>query len=155
MFLFRVFFVLQRKKCLNKLSAMNARGEEMPIISRENLIGAWAFLFGVVLAVVVGIVRIFAGSGARTHPLILGVLALLGLVAGYFVAEKESKTFLLAAVALVIVSFAGIQGLVLDAAIRGIEIGKIVSSILGALLVLFVPATIVVALKTVFSISKG
>ncbi|MEK6819280.1 MAG: hypothetical protein AABY10_05100, partial [Nanoarchaeota archaeon] len=115
----------------------------MPIKYRENLIGAWAFLMGMVLAVLVGI---FAGN--RTNPLILGIMAVLGLVVGYFVSEKEVQTFLLASVSLVIVSFAGIQGLFLDAAIRGVAIGKIVSSILGAFLVLFVPATIIVALKT-------
>lgn len=122
----------------------------MPIRSRENLIGAWAFFAGIVLAVLVGIFTL-----SKTFPWLLGILALLGLVVGYFVSDNESKTFLLASVSLVIVSFAGIQGLVLDAAIRGVEIGKIVSSILGTLLVLFVPATIVVALKTVFAISKG
>ena len=121
----------------------------MSIKARENLVGAWAFLVGIVLAVLVGI---FASN--RTNPLILGILAVLGLGVGYFVAEKEVQTFLLASVSLVIVSFAGIQGLVLDAAIRGVAIGKIVSAILGALLVLFVPATIVVALKTVFSLAK-
>jgi len=121
----------------------------MPIRYRENLIGAWAFLIGVVLAVLVGI---FART--KTNPLILGILAILGIVLGYFVGEKEVQTFLLTSVSLVIVSFAGIQGLVLDAAIRGVAIGKIVSSILGALLVLFVPATIIVALKTVFSLAR-
>ena len=121
----------------------------MGIRARENLIGAWAFLIGSVLALLVGF---FAGD--RINPIILGVLALLGIVVGYFVAEKDSKTFLLAAVSLVIVSFAGIQGLVLSAAILGIGIGKIISSVLGTLLVLFVPATIVVALKTVFSIAR-
>lgn len=118
----------------------------MPIKSRENIIGAWAFLAGLILAVVIGL---FSG----TSPWILGVLALIGLVVGYFVPEKEVKTFLFASVALVIVSFAGIQGLVLDAAIRGIAIGKIITSVLSALLVLFVPATIIVAIKTVFSLS--
>ncbi len=121
----------------------------MAVRYRENVIGAWAFLIGILLAVSFGI---FAGS--KTNPLLLGVLALLGLVVGYFVAEKEVQTFLIASVSLVLVSSAGMQGLVLDAAIRGVEIGKIVSSILGALLVLFVPATIVVALKTVFAIAK-
>lgn len=124
----------------------------MPIKSRENLIGAWAFLAGVVLAVAVGIITSF--SRVRTSPLILGVLALLGLTVGYFVAEKDIQTFLFAAVSLVIASFAGIQGLILDAAIRGIGIGTIISSVLGALLVLFVPATIIVALKVVFSIAQ-
>ncbi|MBS3088154.1 hypothetical protein J4402_00065 [Candidatus Pacearchaeota archaeon] len=124
----------------------------MPIKSRENLIGAWAFLAGVVLAVSVGIITSF--SRINTSPIILGVLALLGIIVGYFVAEKDIQTFLYASVSLVIVSFAGIQGLVLDAAIRGIEIGSIISSVLGALLVLFVPATIIVALKVVFSIAQ-
>lgn len=121
----------------------------MPIRYRESLWGAWAFLIGIVLAVLVGI---FAES--RTSPIVLGILALLGIILGFFVSEKEVQTFLLAAVSLVIVSFAGIQGLVLDAAIRGVNIGKIVSSVLGTLLVLFVPATIVVVLKTVFAIAK-
>ncbi|MBU1988873.1 MAG: hypothetical protein KKD94_05330, partial [Nanoarchaeota archaeon] len=96
----------------------------MPIKYQENLIGAWAFLIGMILAVSVGI---FGRN--QTNPLLLGILALLGLVAGYFVSEKEVQTFLLASVSLVIVSFAGIQGLVLDAAIRGIAIGRIVSSV--------------------------
>ncbi|MAG77647.1 MAG: hypothetical protein CL811_12905 [Colwelliaceae bacterium] len=122
----------------------------MPIKSRENLIGAWAFLIGIVLAVVVGLF-----TQTNTDPLILGILALLGVIVGIFVAEKNIQTFLLASVSLVIVSFAGIQGLVLDAAIRGIGIGKIISAVLGTLLVLFVPATIIVCLKMVFSISKS
>ena len=54
-----------------------------------------------------------------------------------------------------IVSFAGIQGLVLSAAVMGINIGDLVASILGTLLVMFVPATIIVALKTVFSLAKS
>ena len=122
----------------------------MVLKSRENLIGAWAFFIGIVLAVAVGIfVR------AKTDPLILGILALLGIVVGFFVSQNDVKSFLFASVSLVIVSFAGIQGVVLDAAIRGVEIGKMVSSVLAALLVLFVPATIVVSIKTVFSIAKS
>ncbi len=122
----------------------------MVIRSRENLFGAWAFFAGIVLAIVIGF---FAGS--NINPIILGILSILGLVVGYFVSEKDVKTFLFASVALVIVSYAGISGLVLSAAIMGINIGKFVSSILGALLVLFVPATIIVALKTVFAIAKN
>lgn len=122
---------------------------KMPIKSRENLIGAWAFLFGIVLAVLIGL---FAGD--RTNPVILGILAILGLIVGFSVSQKDIQTFLLASVSLVIVSFAGMQGLVLSAAVMGINIGKIVASVLGALLVLFVPATIIVALKMVFSLAK-
>ena len=122
----------------------------MPIRSRENLIGAWAFLAGIVLAVLAGI---FAQRAIS--PLIIIILALLGVFVGYFVSEKNVQTFLIASVSLVITSFAGIQGLVLSAALVGIDVSRILSSILGSLLILFVPTTIVVALKTVFSIAKS
>ncbi len=55
----------------------------MVIKAQENLWGAWAFLVGVVLAVLVG-----AFAGSRINPLILGILAVLGLIVGYFVSEK-------------------------------------------------------------------
>ena len=124
----------------------------MPIRSRENLIGAWAFLLGVILAILVGIVAGFIGN-TNISPIILGFLAVLGLVVGYFVSEKNVQTFLIASVSLVLVSFAGIQGLVLSAAVLGIDIGRFITSVLGALLFLFIPATIVVAMKTVFSLA--
>ena len=120
------------------------------IRARENLLGAWAFLGGVILALLVGI---FAGRSV--DPVIPGVLALLGVVVGFFVAEKDVQTFLLASVSLVIVSYAGVSGLILNAAVLGINIEKYVLGILGALLTLFVPATIVVAIKTVFSLAKS
>jgi hypothetical protein len=123
----------------------------MAIRSRESLIGAWAFLIGVVLAVVVGILSI--SVQANTSPIILSALAALGVVVAYFVSEKDIQTFLIASVSIVVVSFAGMQGIVLDAAIRGVGIGKVVSSILGALLIMFVPAAVIVALKTVFSLA--
>jgi hypothetical protein len=120
----------------------------MAIRARENIWGAWAFLAGIILAVLVGI---FAGD--KINPLILWILVGLGLVVGYFVSEKDAQAFLMASVSLTIVSYMGISGMVLNAAISGVQIGRVISSILGTLLMLFVPATIVVALKSVFSIS--
>jgi|TARA_Y100000310_G_scaffold341901_1_gene442788 hypothetical protein len=126
----------------------------MPIKSKENMVGAWAFLAGIILAVIAGLF-----TGSYSNPLILTIIAILGLIVGYFVAEKDVKTFLLASVASLIAVFAGLQGLATDVALRGvsvsgIQISKMMISILGALLFLFVPATIVVAVKTVFSIAK-
>ena len=124
----------------------------MPISSRENLIGAWAFLLGVILAILVGVIAGFIGK-TNISPFVLGILAILGLVVGYFVAEKNVQTFLIASVSLVLVSFAGIQGLVLSAAVLGIDVGRFITSVLGALMFLFIPATVVVAMKTVFSLA--
>lgn len=127
---------------------------KMTIRSRESSIGAWAFLTGIILAVSVGVF-----TGNYTNPLILSALSFIGIIVGYFVAEKDVQTFLFASTSTVIASFAGIQGLVSNVALRGVsvsgvEISKIIASVLGSLLFLFVPATIVVAIKTVFSIAK-
>ncbi|MAH03838.1 hypothetical protein CMI39_03570 [Candidatus Pacearchaeota archaeon] len=126
----------------------------MVIKSQENSLSAWAFLIGVILAVIGGII-----TGSYTNPIILTVIIVLGLIVGYFVAEKDVQTFLFASVSSVIASFAGIQGLATNVALTGItvsgvELGKMIISILIALLFLFVPATIIVAIKTVFSIAK-
>lgn len=124
------------------------------IKSRENLFGAYAFLIGIILSVVVGV---FTGvfEGFRITSLLLGILAVLGVIVGFFVAEKDIRTFLIASVALVLVSYTGISGLIMGAAVSGLEIGQIVSSTLQTLLAMFVPATIVVALKSVFSIASS
>lgn len=121
----------------------------MAIRARENLFGAYAFLVGIILAIAVGL---FTGSNVSNW--ILGILSILGLIVGIFVAEKDVQTFLLASVSLVIVSYAGISGLVLGHAINGLNLEQIITSVMQSLLALFVPATIVVAIKTVFSISK-
>lgn len=121
----------------------------MAIRARENVIGAWAFLAGIVLAILIGL---FAGGS--TNAYVVWALFVLGLLVGYFVSEKDVRTFLLASVSLVIVSYIGISGISLNSAIWGVWVGKPISSIFASLLTLFVPATIVVALKTVFSISS-
>lgn len=123
----------------------------MPIRSRENLFGAYAFLIGFFLSLIAGV---FVGLYLNISPIVFSIIAILGIIAGFSVPENESKTFLLAAVSLVIVSYAGISGLVLGAAVSGIQIGIMISSILQTMLALFVPATIVVAIKTMFSISR-
>lgn len=124
----------------------------MALRAREGLIGAWSFLIGVVLAVSGGIAL---SMGGEANPIILVVLSLLGLTAGFFVHvnDKEATTFLLASVSLVIVSFAGQQGIT-NVAFGTIRIGQLISSTLAGLLVLLVPATIVVSLKTLFIIAN-
>lgn len=128
---------------------MYERDIPMVIRARENLVGAWAFLSGVILAIAVGIL-----AGTEISPIALGVLAFLGIVVGFFVSEKDVQTFLLASVSLVIVSYAGVSGFILNAAVLGIGIGKYLAGVLSTLLALFVPATIVVAVKTVFSLAS-
>jgi len=78
---------------------------------------------------------------------------LLGIVVGVMIVTgKDSQTVLVAGLIIVIVSQFGKESV--SGSLIGIGLGDMVSSIFTALLALFVPATIIVALKTVFSIAK-
>jgi len=108
-------------------------------------LGAWAFLIGVILAVIFGF---FSSSGSW----LVWVLVIVGVIVGLLnITDKEAKPFLIAGVALVVVSFLG------GSVLSPVQVGGIsfLQNILGNLLILFVPATIIVALKSVFSIAKN
>ena len=81
-------------------------------------------------------------------------MVILGLIVGFSikVTGKDAQTFLITGAILVVVSKFGMESV--TGSLIGIGIGDLVSSTFAALLVLFVPATIIVALKTVFDIAK-
>ena len=119
--------------------------------SKENLIGAYAFLVGVILAVIVGLFNGFIGGAANSVAYLS--LVVLGIVVGFLnFGDKDTPMFLLAGLALVIVSGQGNSTLIFSASISPIL--PYISEILSALLILSIPATIIVALKTVFSMAK-
>lgn len=128
----------------------------MVLRSKENSVGAWAFLVGVMLAVVVGVFTtlIPIPSLKAYSAQIYALLVLIGIFVGGFirVTGQDSRTFLISGAILVIVSNFGRESV--TGSLIGIGIGDAVTSVFGALLVLFVPATIIVALKTVFSVAK-
>jgi hypothetical protein len=127
----------------------------MAIKSHENSVGAWAFLIGVVLAILIGLsTTVLAFPTLVTYSAqIYAILVILGLIVGFVsVPSKDSQTFLWAGTVLVVISRFGMDSI--TGSLIGIGIGDAVSSTFAALLALFVPATIVVALKTVFSIAK-
>ena len=127
----------------------------MVIRSRENSVGAWAFLIGVILAVLIGLSTTLISIPflEKYSAQIYAILVILGLIVGFMhTSGKDSQTFMLAGTALVIVSKFGMDSV--TGSLIGIGIGDAVKSVFAALLALFVPATIIVALKTVFSMAK-
>ena len=111
-----------------------------------ELVGPWAFLVGVILAIILGII----GSA---NDLWLALLVIAGILVGLLnVSKSESQGFLLAGLALVIVAALGQNALGAFSSVA--YIGKMLYGILNALLILFVPATIIVALKSVFALAK-
>ena len=127
----------------------------MVIRSRENSVGAWAFLIGVVLAILIGLSTTLISIPflVEYSAQIYAILVLLGLTVGFMhTSGKDSQSFMWAGTALVVVSKFGMDSV--RGSLIGIGIGDAVTSVFGALLALFVPATIIVALKTVFSMAE-
>lgn len=105
-----------------------------------NMIGSWAFLIGVILAVFLG-----AGLLSASKTLAL-ILVLIGLIIGLLnIADKEVSPFLMSGAVLIIASSLGLDSL-----------GSIpfFNGMLLALLAIFVPATVIVAIKNVFSFAR-
>ena len=131
--------------------------QKMTIKSKENLIGAWAFLIGVILAVFIGLGTsslLSFSNISKYSSQIYAILVILGLVIGFFIriTDKDSQTFLVTGAILIIASKFGMESA--TGSLIGIGITGIVSSTFSALLALFVPATIIVALKTVFGLAN-
>lgn len=118
--------------------------------SRENLIGAYAFLVGVILAIVLGL---STQTLTKPNTVFYIILVILGILIGYLNSgDKDSTTFLFASIALVIVGGQGNSTLVFMSNLSPVL--SVLNNVLRALLVLFIPATIIVALKVVFSMAK-
>lgn len=110
----------------------------------KNMVGSWSFLAGLILAVVLGL-----GLGGIYQDTLLWVVFLLGVVVGLLnIAADEVGAFLTGGTILVLVSYLGIQ--------VGIFTGivPVIANILKGILTLFVPATIIVALRSVFVLAK-
>ncbi|MBI3051899.1 hypothetical protein HYY74_05585 [Candidatus Woesearchaeota archaeon] len=107
-------------------------------------VGSWAFILGVIIAVIAGLVDL--GSNSAT---VTGLLIALGMIVGFLnVTGKETTAFLLASVSLVLVSKMGgeIMGDVPT-------IGPYINGVFGAILTFVVPATIIVALKAIYALA--
>ena len=105
-----------------------------------NVVGKWSFLIGVILAVVLGLFDPIMGNWAI-------VLVVIGLIVGLLnVTDKEVAPFLMSGAVLIIAS-----------ALGGSLMSEMpyVGAILDALLAVFVPATVIVAIKNVFSLARN
>lgn len=107
-------------------------------------IGSWAFLLGVFVAIITG-----AFLPTKTST-VVSFLVLLGTIVGLLnVTTKETSAFLIAAVSLVIITAFG-SPVVSEV----VSIGPYLRGMLDSILVFVVPATIVVALKSIFALAE-
>jgi len=105
----------------------------------KEMVGRWAFIIGLVVSVLAGLVSIGTAG--------LAWLVVLGIIVGFLnVTGKEVMGFLLATVALMMV---GNVGLTLPA------VGSFVTSVVSAFISFTAGAAAVVAIKELFVITKS
>ena len=110
----------------------------MPV--RNSKLGHWAFLIGFVLAVIAGFVP------QLQTPKVAWVLVGLGLLVGLLnITAKETETFLVATVALIIAA---------DAAGDIIQLGYTMAVIVGNVVTFVFPASLIVAFKTIWQLAS-
>ena len=108
-------------------------------------LGQWAFVIGVILAILFGVIP------KDLESMAILVLVVLGLVVGFLnVTEKESTPFLIAAAALMITANAGTNLSV----IRPEVLGSFLQSAVEKIGVFVAPAAVIVALKSIQSLAK-
>ena len=111
----------------------------------KNLTGSWAFLIGVVLAVIVGILaalEIISLNNAVLASIIMALGVIIGLLN---ITRAETTSFLLAGISIIVAIGLG--------SVIAVPVPQI-SSVLLALLLIVVPATIIVAVKSAMQLAK-
>jgi len=110
---------------------------------KQNKVGAWAFVLGVIIAVIAGFIEL--------NTTMASILVVLGIVVGLLnITGKEGPAFLVAGAVLVIVTAFG-KANYADIAV----IGQPMSQIMEAIMTLIVPATIITSLRALFSHARN
>ena len=113
----------------------------------EGKMGQWAFIIGVLVAVLIGLFSATLSEDVQGWLVLL--LVVLGLVVGLLnVTEKETTSFLIAAAALLITGTTGGSLAIIP------MIGSYLQGIVMNIAVFVTPAAIVVALKAIQSLAK-
>lgn len=106
-------------------------------------IGTWAFLLGVLISVVAGLVPNFAEPPLAGQ--VAWALVILGLLVGLLnIRARETQEFLIACTAILVV--AGMGGLP--------PLGRILGAILTNIIAFVAPAAILVALRAVWQLAE-
>jgi ABC-type nickel/cobalt efflux system permease component RcnA len=105
-----------------------------------NMFGSWAFLVGIIIAILVALFGTFT-------QMIMTILVVIGLIVGLLnIVDEESKHFMMSGIVLILAAALGQST---------VGVVPVFQKILGAILTIFVPATIVVAVRNVFSIARN
>jgi len=109
---------------------------------KESTVGKWAFILGIILAVLVGFVAV---------PYTALILMVLGLIVGFLNVEgNETDKYLIAAIALLVFGIGGVQAM----ATLGITVYDWIQSIMSNFIAFVGASALVVAIKAIVKLGK-
>ena len=114
-------------------------------------LGKWAFIIGVIVALILGIVAGIGSSIGAAAAWLTLLLVVLGLIVGFTnITAKESTPFLIAAIALLVASVAGLGHI--NVLIP--YLGTILEEIVKAVLIMVAPAALIVGVKAFYELAS-
>jgi hypothetical protein len=112
-------------------------------------IGIYAFIVGVILAIIAGLA---GGAVVEYVGAITLILVILGVIVGFLnIKDKMVFNFLIAAIALMVVGTANLS--TIDTIVVGL--GGIMQTVINFITIFVAPAALVVALKAIYGLAKG
>jgi len=126
-------------------------------------LGSWAFIIGIIIALIVGLIQAWGLEAADQTPIfasenagaVAWVLAIIGVIIGILavlgrgtITKKETPAFLMAGIALVVM-----YGVFKDVAITP-YIGALLSGISLSLAIFVAPAVGILAIKAIWDMGK-
>ena len=111
----------------------------------NNSLGSWAFILGVLIAIIAGLA---AGAlDVATQGYVGIILVILGLVVGFLnISAKEVNDFLIASIALVAVGAANLTAIPM--------VGGYLATMVLYIAAFVAPAALVVALKAIYAMGR-
>jgi len=115
--------------------------------SNITRVGSWAFIIGIFLTIIIGLVSNLLSP--KMYLISLSILIIMGAITGLLnVTEEEVFNFLFVSVSLVIITGLG-SNVIKDVAVVGIYF----STILSTMMAFIIPAALVCALKLIFKMA--
>jgi cytochrome bd-type quinol oxidase subunit 2 len=116
--------------------------------------GVWAFTIGMFLALFAGLFSSLLNLPNNVNGIIVAVLVVLGIAVGFLnVSKEETSSFLMSSVAVMIALFTAGSAIAAMLSSLGI-IGTVLQSLLSYINMFVFPATIVVAIKSIYALAK-
>ena len=110
--------------------------------------GHWAFILGVIIAIIAGLATGAMVLDANTTSWTTAILVILGIIVGFLnISEKETQSFLITTIALMLV---GTSLFYLNPLFN---LGSILTAIMRYVLAFIAPAALIVALKAMYKLS--